>query len=234
MHHAEDTRPGPLGESGFATGLRWAETADAQALAGSLTAQLEGREVVKNPHATMAWARQAVRSPALVEEVAGLLGGSVAVENTFLILKPPSSAFTVPWHQDGINERLQLDPGLAVTAWLSISGADADNGAVAVLPGSHTAGWRPFTADAATGPEGSGRGRPLVIAEPSDADQACVVAVPAGEALLMDVRLLHRSGPNTTARHRIALNIRYVAPGGVRPRGGHPMPQLDRVCGPGW
>jgi hypothetical protein len=36
----------------------------------------------------------------------------VAVENTFLSIKRPGDQFTVPAHQDGINDRIQLDPKL--------------------------------------------------------------------------------------------------------------------------
>ncbi|MFJ2191934.1 hypothetical protein ACIOJE_29040 [Kitasatospora sp. NPDC087861] len=35
----------------------------------------------------------------------------------------------------------------------------------------------------------------------------------------MDRRLLHRSGTNTSDGARVGLNVRYIAPGGIRRRG---------------
>ncbi len=49
----------------------------------------------------------------------------------------------------------------------------------------------------------------------------------------MDVRLLHRSGPNTARFARLGLNIRYVAPGAARTRD-HTTPDLDPISGTAW
>lgn len=57
--------------------------------------------------------------------------------------------------------------------------------------------------------------------------------LPAGKACLLDVRLVHRSGPNRSPRARIGLNVRYVAPAAVRVLDGT-APDLFAVTGTRW
>jgi hypothetical protein len=54
-----------------------------------------------------------------------------------------------------------------------------------------------------------------------------------GQACALDVRLIHRSGPNCGTSARIGLNIRYVAPGGLHVRSGEP-PRLFPITGNRW
>ena len=58
--------------------------------------------------------------------------------------------------------------------------------------------------------------------------------VTAGQALLMDVRLLHRSGSNTASWPRVGLNIRYVAAGAVHTRDGQSLAAPTPIAGAGW
>lgn len=209
---------GICGEQGYLPGLVWTDPADAQQLAEQLRQEHAdtGREVTRNPHLECGWARRTVASVRLLDVVQRLLGPTVAVENTFLIIKWPNTGFAVPVHQDGINDRIVLDPARSLAVWLAVTEATSENGCLEVVPGSQTAGYRPYgrAEDAPTG----GGGRPLAACTGGREHGFTRVVLGAGQACAMDVRLLHRSGPNRADQPRIGLNIRYVAPGGAQMR----------------
>ncbi|TFV29745.1 hypothetical protein E4K10_49455 [Streptomyces sp. T1317-0309] len=169
---------------------------------------------MRNPHVEQDWAHDVVRAPQLLAAVQDVIGPNVAVENTFLVTKWPDRDFEVPWHQDGINHRLELDPHRSVAAWVALTDADESTGCVHVIPGSQRAGYLPFEAEADTG---AARGRALGV-QVGDSASGVPVTVPAGSGLLMDTRLVHCSHSNTGAGTRIGLNIRFVAPGAVSRR----------------
>ncbi|MGW8355204.1 phytanoyl-CoA dioxygenase family protein [Streptomyces wedmorensis] len=222
---------GPLGPDGVRKVRGWATRAAATARSTHLTAayRADGTEVVRNPHLTAEWARHAVRSPALLSAVRRALGPDIAVENTFLVIKWPGRPFEVPWHQDGINDRIVLDPRRSVAAWLALTDADETTGCLRVFPGSQRRGYLPYDAE----PDArAARGRALGIAG-IDPSEARPLPSQAGDGCLMDVRLVHGSASNTGAGVRIGLNIRFVAPGGCTVRDGSD-PSLYPVSGTGW
>ncbi|MEV0535492.1 phytanoyl-CoA dioxygenase family protein [Kitasatospora sp. NPDC050463] len=225
------TADGLLGARGLRSGIGWTTPAAAKARAAELVAlhRADRREIVRNPHLDTDWAKAAVRAPLLLTAVQALIGPDVAVENTFLVVKWPDHTFEVPWHQDGIDARVELDPDRSVSAWLAISDATLDNGCLHAVPGSQRFGYLPFSSEAETGAE---RGR-ADEATGFTAATATALPLPAGSALLMDSQLLHRSGTNTATGARVGLNIRYVAPGGIRRRDPQ-SPSPDPVAGTGW
>jgi ectoine hydroxylase-related dioxygenase (phytanoyl-CoA dioxygenase family) len=212
--------PGPggiCGEQGYHCPVRWTGPGQAGGLA-RLLATSGLSQVTQNPHREHQWARDAVTAPALLATVRALIGADIAVENSFLITKQPGTTFAVPAHQDGINDRILLDPARAAAAWLAITDATVSNGCLHIIPRSHHGGYvRYRRADPAAA---SDTNRPLTTAEAFADDQFVPVPLPGGQACLMDVRLVHRSGPNRSNRTRIGLNVRYVAPGAVTVRDG--------------
>lgn len=222
---------GPLGPAGYGQLHRWTAPSTARARAVELVAAHRGalRDVVRNPHAEEDWAQALVRVPRLVNEVQRLIGPSIAVENTFLVVKWPGRDFEVPWHQDGINDRLELDPFRAVTAWVALTDADLTTGCLHVVPGSQRGGYLPYERELATG---AARGRALGT-RVSPHTRGVPVPVAAGSGVLMDTRLVHRSHSNQGAGARIGLNIRYVAPRGIRRRDDS-NPSLHPISGSGW
>ncbi|MGH8895530.1 MAG: phytanoyl-CoA dioxygenase family protein [Egibacteraceae bacterium] len=220
------------GKQGYLPGFTWADPADAQQLAERLRQEHAdtGPEVIRNPHLECGWARRAVTSMRLLDVVQQLIGPAVAVENTFLVIKWPGTAFAVPVHQDGINDRIVLDPARSLAVWLAVTEATSENGCLEVVAGSQAAGYRPY----GRAEEGStGGGRPLAARTEGLAHGFTRVVLGTGRACAMDVRLLHRSGPNRAAQPRIGLNIRYVAPGGMQMRDGSD-PSLLVVAGDSW
>ncbi|MFJ9952855.1 phytanoyl-CoA dioxygenase family protein [Kitasatospora sp. NPDC091207] len=225
------TTDGVLGHRGLKTGVTWSTPGAAHARAAQITAAHRARreEITRNPHLDEEWARAAVRAPTLLAAVQALIGPDVAVQNTFLVVKWPHRTFEIPWHQDGIDARVELDPDRAVSAWLAVSDATVDNGCLHAVPGSQRFGYLPYSSEAEAGAE---RGR-ADEATGFTADTTTALPLPAGSALLMDSRLLHRSGTNTTCGARVGLNIRYVAPGAIRRRDPQ-SPSPAPVSGTGW
>jgi ectoine hydroxylase-related dioxygenase (phytanoyl-CoA dioxygenase family) len=214
------------GETGYLAPFDWAVLDDAGQLATRLRGTAGLGNVTANPHISEAWARELAASPAVVEKVTGLIGPDVAVENTFLMVKRPGDGFTVPPHQDGINDRIELDPAKAVAVWLAISPATPENGCLEVVPRSYQHGYLPYHRAAEPG-------SPLTTG-PLEGNAGFVpVRLWPGQACALDVRLLHRSGPNNGTAPRIGLNIRYVAPGGLQVRR-LPAPDLFPVAGNRW
>ena len=212
---------------GYLAPVTWCGHDEAAALARQLGRPGPGN-VTANPHLRQDWARRAVTCGPLISAVAALIGADIAVENTFLMIKRPGDRFTVPAHQDGINDRIQLDPARSVAVWLAISEASLVNGCLEIVPGSHQGGYLPYRRAASS----ADAVRPLTLAE-GGGDGFTPVRLDAGQACVLDVRLVHRSGPNTASAPRIGLNIRYVAPGGWIVRDG-PGPHLLPVTGDRW
>lgn len=218
-----------LGESGWQTGLRWSTPQAAAELAGKL-ASFGG--VVLNPHLTLPEINVVVRNPQIIEAVSALIGPDVGIEGTFLMTKMPGIDFEVPWHQDGISAPFELDPERSVTLWAALTDATVANGTLRVIPGSHRHGYlgTRYDQDAA----GEGRGKPLRTDVPAGSPDPIVVPVAAGQALLLDVRLLHASPSNTGTTARVGLNVRYVAPGAIHAHPGHQAPSPHPIIGTGW
>ncbi|MEU1861828.1 phytanoyl-CoA dioxygenase family protein [Streptomyces gardneri] len=225
------TGVGPLGPDGVRAVRGWATSAAATARAAHLTAayRADRTEVVRNPHLTAEWARHVVHAPALLNAVRRAIGPDIAVENTFLVIKWPGRPFEVPWHQDGVNDRIVLDPRRSVAAWLALTDADETTGCLCVLPGSQRRGYLPYGAEPDAG---AVRGRALGITG-VDPAEARPLPTRAGDGCLMDARLVHGSASNTGAGVRIGLNIRFVAPAGCTVRDGSD-PSLYPVSGTGW
>ncbi len=140
--------------------------------------------------------------------------------------KSPGANWLVSWHQDlTLTMRSRIEsPGFGpwstkdgvphvqppvellermLTVRLHLDDADASNGALRVLPGSHRLG----------------RLTAAQIQEQRALQPDVLCAASAGDALLMRPLLLHASGRSTSERHRRVLHIEYAAfdlPGGLQ------------------
>jgi phytanoyl-CoA hydroxylase len=142
--------------------------------------------------------------PALVGMLTQLIGPDVKCIQSMFIDKPPGVGTGQPYHQDAWYLKTQPDTLMAL--WLALEDADADNGCLAVVPGSHTDPIHP-------------------VEEPDDPMQAKIfritavgakerneVQVPlkAGSGVFFTGHVLHRSGHNRSARHRRAYVLHYA------------------------
>jgi hypothetical protein len=113
------------------------------------------------------------------------------------VAKPPQARTELPWHQD--NGYTPLVPEQYLTCWLALDDADLDNGCLWVIPGSHRHGTQQHHNGA--GPFRVGHDGPDVDGVP--------VPVARGSVLAFSSLLMHRSGPNTTDRHRRAWILQF-------------------------
>ena len=140
-----------------------------------------------------------MQHPVFREITEALIGPNVSIFRAMFMNKPAEHGTHLPWHQDvGIGWGLDSNP--EVTVWTALDAATIENGCMQVVPGSHKHG---------------------VINEmhfPSEADQAryareedCIhMEAEAGEAILLNNLLLHRSARNPTGKPRRAISIAYM------------------------
>lgn len=135
-----------------------------------------------------------------------IFGEAVSLFEDKLNLKPPGGS-AYPWHQDwSCCWRAHTDR--LVTCFLYLDDADAGNGCLEVVPGSHAGKpILPFR-------EGSG-----FEVDPQHIDPAAIVPVPlaAGDMIAFDPYLLHYSDRNhaTTARRTIIYTYNPASLGDV-------------------
>lgn len=124
----------------------------------------------------------------------------VSLFRAMVMNKPAGQGTLLPWHQDG-GDVWALDRDPLVTIWIALDRADAANGGVQVLPGSHRLGL--LTQEGST-------------VTPEDAERHCQddrvhqLEVPAGHGVLLHNWLIHRSGVNPTSSPRRAFTACYM------------------------
>jgi non-haem Fe2+, alpha-ketoglutarate-dependent halogenase len=158
-------------------------------------------------HLLFTWAAELVRHPRILDAVEDLLGPDILCWSTSFFIKEPRTPDYVSWHQDATY--WGLDPDDVVTAWVALSDAPVESGAMEFIPGTHRMGQLPH---ADTFHEHNLLSRGQEIAVEVDADKAVEVPLRAGEMSLHHVKLAHYSGPNTTDKRRVGLAIRYIPP----------------------
>lgn len=144
--------------------------------------------------------RELANSPAVVNLAAELLGGPVELKNMQYFNKVPNIGQGTPAHQDGYY--FKIKPQQAVTMWLSLGHADAGNGAVCYIPGSHNQGMRPH---GSTGTLGFSQG----INDWSESDDKAEIQMVAkpGDILVHHSLTIHRANPNTSERTRQSVGF---------------------------
>jgi ectoine hydroxylase-related dioxygenase (phytanoyl-CoA dioxygenase family) len=157
-------------------------------------------------HLLFTWANELVRHPIILDAVEDLIGPDILCWTTNFFIKEPRTPEFVSWHQDATY--WGLDPDDVVTAWLALSDAPIESGAMKFIPGSH----REQLPHADTFHEHNLLSRGQEIAVKVDESKAVFVPLKAGEISLHHVKLAHGSEVNTSGDRRIGLAIRYVPP----------------------
>jgi ectoine hydroxylase len=160
-----------------------------------------------HPRCAALWDDERLRAP-----MCDALGvDAVSAYTSKLNLKRPRDGSRFPWHQD-FTYWYAFTPATAheiATVMLFLDDADADNGAVRVLAGSHRRG--PAARDPADPT------RFLVDPARLDLSTERIIAVPAGSLLIFPALMVHRSSPNTSSRQRRAILLSFQ-PGGRPPQ----------------
>lgn len=155
-----------------------------------------------------------MRSPAVTERLAQLLGPDLLCWRSQIFYKGPKAP-AIQWHQAStFMVEDYKDPALfpadlsdlfQVTAWIAVDDSTTENGCLRFAAGTHDR-IRPIVFG---GEEGFYNAAFSLDFDEKDAE---VVEVPcrAGQMILFTERCIHGSAANTTDRHRLAFNLRAV------------------------
>jgi non-haem Fe2+, alpha-ketoglutarate-dependent halogenase len=156
-------------------------------------------------HLLLTWVDEIVRQASVLDAVESLIGPNILVWGTSFFIKEPHNKSFVSWHQDLTYWGLQ--PADIVTAWIALSESTAENGAMRVVPASHTMEVMPHS-DTFAAENLLSRGQEISV--DVDATKAVALELEPGEMSLHHVKLIHGSDPNPSAKRRIGLAVRYI------------------------
>ncbi|WP_146525012.1 phytanoyl-CoA dioxygenase family protein [Novipirellula artificiosorum] len=142
-------------------------------------------------------------NPRIVGYVADLLGEDVVGWGSHFFCKMPHDGKRVDWHQDC--SFWPLTPTKAVTVWLAIDDADAENGCMEVYTGSHTQGLLDFESSDAE----SNNVLDQVVKNPEQYGKWTRTPLRGGQISIHSDLLVHGSMPNHSDRRRCGLTLRY-------------------------
>lgn len=214
---------------GWLAPLRVVDEDDAQELRIRLEAEerkiggpLNGSARQKS-HLLYSWLADLVFHPTILDAVEDLYGPDLLCWSSTLFVKEANTASFVSWHQDSTYWGLSRPD--VVTAWFAITPSTADNGALEVVPGSHTLDQLPhrdtFAADNLLT-----RGQEVAV-DIGEAPQVRIELQP-GEISLHHVRLVHGSAPNSSADRRIGFAMRFMPTSVAQVVGGSDSATLAR------
>jgi phytanoyl-CoA hydroxylase len=179
--------------------------------------------------------RRLIAHPRIVEAAAALAGTSdLQVWFDQAQCKTPRNGGAAEWHQDAMYWA-QIEPKIALTAWVALDDADVENGCMWMVPGSHRWGLRAAALQAQGGrrdPEIFGQLPALKLPAAVGqwrAPRPCPVR--AGEVHFHHCLTWHGSPVNRSSRSRRAIGIHYL-PAGIYFSGRrttHPLAARIRV-----
>lgn len=145
--------------------------------------------------------------PRLLDVVEQIIGPDIQAFLLMFIYKPPGLQSDHPYHQDAMYFPFGPHEKICGT-WIPLDRAAADNGTLCVLPGSHTLEVLPHGL-----PEGDLVNYGIFGAEGYMEPRAdeLVLELNPGDGVFFHSHLLHRTGPNTSDRHRRVLTVHYAS-----------------------
>ncbi len=198
-------------DEGYLAPIRIMDAADAAALRRDLET-VEARRGGKlrgdlrhKSHLLFPFLADLVRDARLLDAVEDVLGPDLLCWTSNFFIKEAASPAFVSWHQDSTYWGLSA-PEVA-TAWVALTPSNADNGAMAVIPGSHKLDQVPHR-DTFDRHNLLTRGQEIAVAV--NEKQAVPLVLDPGEMSLHHVRLVHGSAPNPSPDRRIGFAIRYI------------------------
>lgn len=198
------------GAHGYYAPIRVMSEKEASAVRNKLEAHEVAHGALKGSmrhksHLLFTWLDELIRHPAILDAVEDVIGPDILCWSSSFFIKEPRDSGFVSWHQD--STYWGLDPADIVTAWVALSDSSAENGAMRVIPDTHTLEQIPhrdtFAADNLLT-----RGQEIAVEV--DEKQAVMLTLRPGEMSLHHVRLIHGSDPNPSAKRRIGFAIRYL------------------------
>lgn len=159
-------------------------------------------------HLLYTWANDLARHPKILDTVEDIIGPNILCWTSNLFVKEPGTGDFVSWHQDSTYWGLYPDDAV-VTAWIALTPATVQSGAMRFLPGSH---HMDQIVHEDTYDERNLLSRGQVAKIDIDEDKAVDVVLEPGEISLHHIRMLHSSGPNGADFRRVGLAVRYIPP----------------------
>jgi len=158
-----------------------------------------------------------LQHPVFRELTRRIIGEEVAIYRSMFMNKPARQGTVLPFHQDGgTTWRLTLDP--PVTVWTALDDASSANGAVEIVPGSHTLGLLSDFGHTITASQ---------VEHYCPPGRSVFLEARAGEVFVLHNWLLHRSGVNATDQSRRGFSVCYMdAATRRRDRPDEPFPQV--------
>ena len=215
-------------KTGYLAPIRVMSASDAAAI----RAKLEAFEAIAGPlagklrqksHLLFTWLNDLVRHERILDAVEDVIGHDILCWGTSFFIKEPRNPSFVSWHQD--STYWGLEPADIVTAWIALSDSTAENGAMRVIPGSHTMAQVPHR-DTFRPDNLLSRGQEVMV--DVDGAEAVTLALKAGEMSLHHVRLIHGSDPNPSVSAASASRSATSRPMSVR----SPAPTIGLLwCG---
>lgn len=160
---------------------------------------------VQGKHQKTAGMFAVITHPVLLDVVESLIGPEILAHPQFnsRAKLPRHQATVVPWHQDLGYLQEEADETVMANFWIPLVDAPMEAGALQVIPGSHRWGRQPHvTVDGYLG----------IREEDLPPHEVVDCPLPAGGALLLQHKTVHRSVPNVSDRVRWSLDIRYSDP----------------------
>jgi phytanoyl-CoA hydroxylase len=145
-----------------------------------------------------------VSDPRLLDIAEQFIGPNIALFASHYISKPPFDGQPVLWHQDG--SYWPLEPMEVVTLWLAVDDADAENGCMQVIPGTHRMPLQQLHERTDTANVLNSEVDPALV----DETQAIDIVLSAGSVSIHHPNIIHGSKANLSARRRCGLTIRYI------------------------
>lgn len=156
-------------------------------------------------HLLFSWLNEIVRDSKIVDAIEDLYGHNILCWTTNFFIKEAHDPGFVSWHQDSTYWGLSSSD--VVTAWVALSPSNKSNGAMSVIPGTHTLDQIPHK-DTYSKDNLLTRGQEIAVEV--DESKAVTLELEPGEMSLHHVRIIHGSPPNDSDTRRIGFAIRYI------------------------
>lgn len=150
---------------------------------------------------------QASRSAEILTITQQLIGPDVFLFHSKLMMKSAHDGSFTPWHQDFQYWQYEAKAPTQINCMLHLDAADAENGSLRFVDGSHKLGLLPpkhFSS------------KSFSIGLDGDLDAypaATMITMAPGDAVFFGPLVIHGSGPNASARHRRANTFAFDTPG---------------------
>jgi len=173
-------------------------------------------------HLLFPWLAELVRNAKILDAVEDLYGGELLCWTSNFFIKEARNPAFVSWHQDSTYWGLS-EPDI-VSAWVALTPSNEANGAMQVIPGTHTMDQIPHR-DTFDKHNLLTRGQEVEVEV--DPTKAVILTLQPGEMSLHHVRLVHGSPANPSGDRRIGFAIRYI-PTRIRQTAGEDSATLVR------